>query len=84
MMDMIDGWASRLCLSLDMYCIYTEAFAFKLRKASTMRPSNAFAASKIRTFESFLLFSLFIVMANVVAANAPMKVTVVGGTHGNE
>jgi hypothetical protein len=49
-----------------------------------MRPSNAFAASKIRTFESFLLFSLFIVMANVVAANAPMKVTVVGGTHGNE
>jgi hypothetical protein len=72
---MIDG-------SLSLY--YTAAFAFELRKASTMRPFNAFAAFKIRTFESFLLFSLFIVMANVVAANAPMKVTVVGGTHGNE
>jgi hypothetical protein len=84
----MDGQVGFACLLICTWTafIYTVAFAYKLRKASTMRPSNAFAASKIRTFESFLLFSLFIVMANVnvVAANAPMKVTVVGGTHGNE
>lgn len=65
-------------------CHYSFFIVVDGVKASMMRPSNAFTLSRKKAIELVILCGIFLAMANKVAAKSPMKVTVVGGTHGNE